>query len=83
MPKTKGEKKTANEEFHYIEAYLLSHLNMNKFKSAIESDKLKIDIRIVSYRIGKNKGKYHDHGTAFRINKRDFLKIFDKFEQII
>ena len=80
---TKGEKKSANEEFHYIEAYLLSHLNMNKFKSAIENDKLKIDIRIGSYRSGKNKGKYHDHGTAFRINKRDFLKIFDNYEQII
>ena len=80
---TKGEKKSANEEFHYIEAYLLSHLNMNKFKSAVENDKLKIDIRIGSYRSGKNKGKYHDHGTAFRINKRDFLKIFDNYEQII
>ena len=81
--KSRGEKKSANEEFHYIEAYLLSHLNMNKFKSAIENDKLKIDIRIGSYRSGKNKGKYHDHGTAFRINKRDFLKIFDNYEQII
>ena len=57
------------EEFHYIEAYLLSHINMNKFKSAVENDKLKIDIRIGTYKSGKNIGKYHDHGTAFRIKK--------------
>ncbi|MFA5947840.1 MAG: MvaI/BcnI family restriction endonuclease [Candidatus Gracilibacteria bacterium] len=80
---TKGERKTKNEKFHYVEAYLLSKLNINKFKTAVENDKLKIDIRIGAYRSGKNKGKYHDHGTAFRINKRDFLQLFDKLEQII
>ncbi len=80
---TKGERKTKNEKFHFTEAYLLSNLNINKFKSAVESDKLKIDIRIGVYRSGKNKGKYHDHGTGFRINKRDFLHLFDNFTQII
>ena len=80
---TKGERKTKNEKFHFTEAYLLSNLNINKFKSAVESDKLKIDIRIGVYRSGKNKGEYHDHGTGFRINKRDFLHLFDNFTQII
>jgi len=80
---TKGERKTKNERFHFTEAYLLSNLNINKFKSAVESDKLKIDIRMGVYRSGKNKGKYHDHGTGFRINKRDFLHLFDNFTQII
>lgn len=80
---TKGERKTKNEKFHYLEAYLLSSLNINKFKTAVGNDKLKIDIRIGAYRSGKNKGKYHDHGTGFRINKGDFLHLFDKFEQII
>ncbi len=80
---TKGERKTKDEKFYFTEAYLLSNLNINKFRSAVESDKLKIDIRIGVYRSGKNKGKYHDHGTGFRINKRDFLLLFDKFSQII
>ncbi len=80
---TKGKSKSPNEKFHYIEAYLLSNLNTKKFKSAIEKDKLKIDIRIGMFRTGKNKGKYHDHGTGFRINKRDFLHLFDSFEQLI
>ena len=83
LAETKGERKTKNEKFHFTEAYLLSNLNINKFKSAVESDKLKIDIRIGVYRSGKNKGKYHDHGTGFRINKRDFLHLFDNFTQII
>ena len=80
---TKGERKTKDEKFHFTEAYLLLKLNINKFKSAVENDKLKIDIRIGVYRSGKNKGKYHDHGTGFRINKRDFLHLFDNFTQII
>ncbi len=80
---TKGERKTSSEKFHYTEAYLLSNLNVNKFKKAIETDKLKIDIRIGVYRSGKNKGRYHDHGTGFRIDKRDFLEIFDTYRQII
>lgn len=80
---TKGKRMTKNEKFYFTEAYLLSNLNIKKFKAAIQNDKLKIDIRIGVYRSGKYKGKYHDHGTGFRINKRDFLGLFDNFIQII
>lgn len=79
----KGKKLTKNEKFHYTEAYLLSGLSINKFTSAIKKNKLKIDIRIGVYRSGKNKGKYHDHGTGFRINKRDFLKLFNNYTQVL
>ena len=80
---TKGERKTIDEQFHFIEAYLLSNLNIKKFQKAVQQDKLKVDIRIGSYRSGDNKGKYHDHGTGFRINKRDFLLLFDNYKQLI
>ena len=80
---TRGERKTLAEKFHYSEAYLLSGLNIKKFKSAIEKDRLKVDIRIGVYRSGKLKGRYHDHGTGFRINKRYFLQLFDKYKQLI
>ncbi len=30
-----------------------------------------VDIRIGSYKSGKNKGKTHDHGTGFRIKPSD------------
>jgi len=83
LAETKGKPKTFQEKFHYTEAYLLSDLNIDKFKSAIKTDKLKIDIRIGSYKSGKNKGRYHDHGTGFRIHKRDFLLLFDSFKKII
>lgn len=80
---TKGKRNTKNEQFHYIEAYLLSGLNVDKFATAIENDKLKVDIRIGVYRSGKSQGRYHDHGTAFRINKRDFLHLYDNYKQLI
>ena len=37
---TKGEKKSPNEKFYYTEAYLLSNLNIKKFKTSIQNDKL-------------------------------------------
>ncbi|MFH1427745.1 MAG: MvaI/BcnI family restriction endonuclease [Patescibacteria group bacterium] len=80
---TKGERKTSNEKFHYTEAHLLFNLNIEKFEKAIKDGKLKVDIRIGAFRSGKYKGKYHDHGTGLRINKRDFLHLFDKYKKLI
>lgn len=80
---TSGERKTINEKFHFIEAYLLSNLNKEKFKDAIEQDMLKVDIRIGVYRSGRNAGRYHDHGTGFRINKKHFLQLFDNYERVL
>ncbi len=80
---TKGASNSSDEQFHFIEAYLLQGLNFNKFRDAIEKDYLKIDIRIGVYRSGKNKGKYHDHGTGFRMHKRDFLKLYDSYEHLL
>ncbi|MBL7198043.1 MAG: glycosyl hydrolase [Candidatus Omnitrophica bacterium] len=80
---TKGERKTKSEQFRFIGAYLLSDLSINKFKNAIKNNKLKVDIRIGIYRSGKLKGKYHDHGTGFRINKRDFPYLYDDYKRLI
>lgn len=80
---TKGERKTINEHFHYTEAYLLHGINADKFHTAILKGFLKIDIRIGAYRSGKNKGKYHDHGTGFRMSKQDFLQLYDSYEKIL
>ncbi len=79
----KGETKSGNEQFHFIEAYLLHSLNAAKFQAAIEKDHLKVDIRIGVYRSGKNKGKYHDHGTGFRMKKSDFLTLYDNYEKLM
>lgn len=80
---TRGKPKSNDEQFHFIEAYLLEGLTRGKFQNAIEKDYLKVDIRIGVYRSGKNKGKRHDHGTGFRMHKRDFLKLYDRYEQLL
>jgi hypothetical protein len=83
LAETKGERAKANEQFHYTEAYLLTGLDMDRFKVAIATDKLKVDTRIGVYKSGRSVGKYHDHGTGFRINKKDYLYLFDTYEQLI
>lgn len=80
---TSGERATKSEQFHFIEAYLLSGMDFNKFKSAITTDKLKVDTRIGTFKSGKLQGKYHDHGTGFRINKKDFLSLFTSYRRLI
>lgn len=80
---TRGKTNTKDEEFHFNEAYLLSGLNIDKFESAIMNDKLKVDLRVGVYRSGVNKGRYHDHGTGFRMFKKDFLHLYDNYNQVI
>ena len=56
-----------NEEFHYNEAYLLEGFDFSKFAKNLKDGILKVDIRMDVDYTGKNIGKIHDHGTAFRI----------------
>lgn len=81
--KTEGKRNTMDEKFHYIQAYLLSGLRMEKFLSAINAGKLKIDTRIGADKTGKKIGAYHDHGAGMRIQKKDFLELFDKYQTLI
>ena len=37
-----------------------------------------IDIRIGSYKSGKNLGKTHDHGTGFRIKPEDLKNLYSE-----
>lgn len=64
-------------EKHYVKytkMLLLTGLSLDKMLTAIERGELMIDIRIGVYASGKNKGKTHDHGTAFRIKLKHLLK---------
>ena len=80
---TKGSMGKSDERFHYVEAYLLSGLNLNNTRNAIKRDKLKVDIRIGFDLSGKRAREYHDHGTGFRISKRDYIHLFGKVKQLI
>lgn len=83
LAETQGEFASANESFHYIEAYLLNGLNFLRLQQALNAGKLKVDIRIGADKTGKAAGKYHDHGTGFRISKNDFLQLFEKHIKLI
>lgn len=58
----------------YTKMVILSDLSLEKMLTAIENGDLMIDIRIGVYASGKNKGKTHDHGTAFRIKLERLLQ---------
>lgn len=79
---TRGKKGMVSEKFHYVEAYLLSGLNLEKFKKALEAGKLKFDIRIGADKTGGKIGVYHDHGTAIRISKQDYLELYEEHRRL-
>lgn len=80
--KTRGNKGSKEEKFYYTEAYLLAGLDFNKFKKALEDGKLKFDIRIGADKKGKKVGVYHDHGTAIRISKNDYLELYESHRHL-
>lgn len=57
-------KEKGHEYFHYTEAWLLKDLDPKQFLALS-----KYDIRLGVYRSGKNAGKPHDHGSAFRLTR--------------
>lgn len=83
LAETKGKLGSRDEKFHYKEAYLLDELDFKHLQNAILHDQLKVDIRMGFDITGKAVGKYHDHGTGFRIFKYDYLKLFNKSTKII
>ncbi|MBI2630898.1 hypothetical protein HYW73_01610 [Candidatus Nomurabacteria bacterium] len=59
-----SKKEKGYEYFHYIEAWLLKNIDPKQFLALS-----KYDIRLGVYRSGKNIGKPHDHGSAFRLTR--------------
>lgn len=69
------------EYFHYKEAWLLKSIDPTKFLELS-----KYDIRLGVYRSGKNAGKPHDHGSAFRLTRlseKTFLVLFKTHKKIL
>ena len=62
----------------YTKMVLIEGITLDGLLMAIEQGKLLIDIRIGVYASGKNSGKTHDHGTAFRIHLEDLLSTYGK-----
>ena len=74
-----GEEKVENGKRYvkYTKMDILTGLTVEKMVSAIEDGELFIDIRLGVYLTGKNIGKTHDHGTAFRIKLDKLLSYGD------
>jgi hypothetical protein len=75
-------KENGKEYFKFSKLTLLLKPSLKKFIENINNGTIQFDIRIGVYRSGKNKGKSHDHGSGFRISKKDFFKLYDIVEEI-
>lgn len=73
----KTEKKDNKEFFHFTKMTLLSEFSFENFIQLLEDGSIMFDIRIGIYRNGKSIGKTHDHGSGFRISKRNLKKAFN------
>ncbi|AEH02719.1 MvaI/BcnI restriction endonuclease family protein [Lacinutrix sp. 5H-3-7-4] len=65
------------EEFHYTQADIYLNPSLENLLKLIDEGKLMVDIRIGSYKSGRNKGKTHDHGTGFRIRPSDLNLLYN------
>jgi hypothetical protein len=64
------------EHFHYVKADIYLNYSLENFLKLIDDGRIMVDIRIGSYKTGKNKGKPHDHGTGFRIRPSDLAILY-------
>ena len=67
-----------HEYFHYRDAYLLKEIDPTKFLAHS-----KYDIRLGVYHSGKNIGKPHDHGSAFRLTEKALPLLFKIHKKIL
>ena len=71
------------EEFHFNKAKIFSGLkSFQTFLDLLEEKKIMFDIRIGAYKTGTKKGKPHDHGSGFRIQKDNMNELYDFIEEI-
>ena len=67
-----------HEYFHYKDAYVLKEIDPTKFLAHS-----KYDIRLGVYHSGKNIGKPHDHGSAFRLTEKSLPLLFKTHKKIL
>lgn len=71
-----------DEYFYFNKAEIYSNPTLDKFLKLIDEGLIMYDIRIGSYKTGKNKGKAHDHGSGFRILEPNLHLLFKDRETI-
>jgi hypothetical protein len=69
--------------FQYKTAIAYIDFNFDKFLNCLQEGKIRYEHRLGIYRSGAKKGREHNHGGGFRLNKPvDFYKIFDRVEEL-
>lgn len=74
-----AEVKIENDQecFQYTSAQLLTNCKFEKFIEGIKEGWILYDFRLGYYKSGKMAGKYHDHGSGFRILPKYYEKLFN------
>jgi hypothetical protein len=74
-----GDNKKENDSNYvrFTRIDIIKGITFNKMLLALENDDLMVELRLDVYKTGKNKGKTHDHGTAFRIKLDKLLNYGD------
>lgn len=76
----KREYRGSDEFFYFDRAEIFSNPSFGKFLRLLDDGKIMYDIRIGSYKSGRNYGKPHDHGSGFRILETNLCLLYDTRE---
>lgn len=67
-----------DEYFFFSKAEIYSNPSIDKFLELLDRGLIMFDIRIGSYKSGRNVGKAHDHGSGFRILESNLRLLFSE-----
>lgn len=67
---------------HFTKANIYYNFDFNNLLDEIEKGNIQFDIRIGVYNSGKYYGKTHDHGSGFRIKRKNVINLYSSSEEI-
>lgn len=70
------------EYFHFNGATIYTEPSLERFLDLVDKGLIMYDIRIGSYKSGKNYGRAHDHGSGFRIMEPNVRLLFAHMETV-
>lgn len=72
----------SKEFFHFTNAKMYFGFQFDKFIEKLEKGFIQYDIRMGYYKSGDSKGKPHDHGSGFRIQRDSLADLYEQFIEI-
>lgn len=72
----KNDEESGKELFHFASAEIYETPSLENFLTLLDEGKIMYDIRIGSYKSGRNIGKPHDHGSGFRIRPVELVELY-------